>query len=79
MTRKKVFLWVGKNQHRKHPLDMIYAYYTACSKDENFKNNTVLIMHTNPIAEEGSDLIQAQLQLKNEYGSANILFKCLLA
>jgi glycosyltransferase involved in cell wall biosynthesis len=74
LPRKKVFLWVGKNQHRKHPLDMIYAYYTACSKDENFKNNTVLIMHTNPIAEEGSDLIQAQLQLKNEYGSANILF-----
>lgn len=50
-TKKTKFLWIGKNQRRKRPIDMLYAFMRQCKVDDNFYKDSALIMHTDAIAE----------------------------
>jgi len=74
LKNKTSILWVGKNQHRKQPIDALWAFYEAGSIDSTFKDNTVFIMHTNPIMDEGTDLLTTKLHFDEIYGYRDVLF-----
>lgn len=52
LRKKKVkYLWLGKNQRRKRPIDVIYSFMRECKENEEFFKDSALIMHTDPIGE----------------------------
>lgn len=52
-----VLFWSNRNIRRKQPADVIYAYKLFCDKIGTEKaNKTCLLMHTQPVDENGTDL-----------------------
>ena len=68
---KFVVMWNNRNIHRKHPGDVILAYKHFCQLvDKNGGNaseDCLLLMHTQPIDPNGTDLIALIGELCNEY------------
>lgn len=68
---KFVVMWNNRNIHRKHPGDVVLAYKHMCQKiDKNGGNaaeDCVLLMHTNPIDQNGTDLVALVGELCNNY------------
>lgn len=62
------FIWVGKNQRRKRPLDILYSYLKLCSMNDEFMKSTSLIMHTHKIHEAGTDLVASFYQFLEMFG-----------
>lgn len=52
-----IVLWVNRNIRRKQPADVIHSFKIFCDKiGKDLSKRTLLIMHTNPIDENGTDL-----------------------
>lgn len=72
---KFVVFWNNRNIHRKHPGDVVLAYRHMCELiDKNGGNaagDCLLLMHTQPIDPNGTDLTAVVNELCNEY---NVLF-----
>lgn len=72
---KFIVMWNNRNIHRKHPGDVVLAYKHFCQLVEknggNAKENCLLLMHTQPIDNNGTDLIALVSELCNDY---NVLF-----
>lgn len=72
---KFVVMWNNRNIHRKHPGDVILAYKHMCQMiDKNGGNaseDCLLLMHTQPIDHNGTDLVALVGELCNDY---NVLF-----
>ena len=70
-TNKFVVMWNNRNIHRKHPGDVVLAYKHMCQlidKDGgNAAEDCLLLMHTQPIDPNGTDLIALIGELCNEY------------
>ena len=68
---KFVVFWNNRNIHRKHPGDVILAYRHMCEQiDKNGGNaaeDCLLLMHTQPIDPNGTDLTAVVNELCNEY------------
>ena len=67
-----VFFWSNRNIRRKQPADVIMAYKEFCdrlSKEE--ADTTVLLMHTQPVDQNGTDLTEVVKNLAPNY---NIIF-----
>lgn len=68
---KFVVMWNNRNIHRKHPGDVVLAYKHFCQLvDKNGGNaseDCLLLMHTQPIDPNGTDLIALIGELCNEY------------
>lgn len=68
---KFIVMWNNRNIHRKHPGDVILAYKHMCQlidKDGgNAAEDCVLLMHTQPIDHNGTDLVALVGELCNEY------------
>jgi len=68
---KFVVFWNNRNIHRKHPGDVVLAYKHMCElidKDGgDATNNVILLMHTQPIDQNGTDLTAVVGELCNEY------------
>tara|TARA_Y100000389_G_scaffold196850_1_gene230423 strand:- start:1254 stop:2639 length:1386 start_codon:yes stop_codon:yes gene_type:complete len=66
--KKFVLFWNNRNIRRKNPGDVILAYKTFCdglSKEE--AKDVVLLMHTNPIDSNGTDLPEVIKNICPEY------------
>jgi hypothetical protein len=60
-----IFMWSNRNIRRKQPADVIYAYKLFCSKlDADAQKKVCLIMHTQPIDENGTNLPDVVTALK---------------
>jgi glycosyltransferase involved in cell wall biosynthesis len=72
---KFVVMWNNRNIHRKHPGDVVLAYKHLCQLvDKNGGNaseDCLLLMHTQPMDPNGTDLVALVGELCNEY---NVLF-----
>lgn len=72
---KFIVMWNNRNIHRKHPGDVVLAYKHMCQLiDKNGGNaaeDCLLLMHTQPIDPNGTDLLALIGELCNEY---NVLF-----
>lgn len=68
---KFVVMWNNRNIHRKHPGDVVLAYKHMCqlvdNAGENAAENCLLLMHTQPIDPNGTDLTAVVSELCNEY------------
>jgi glycosyltransferase involved in cell wall biosynthesis len=68
---KFVVFWNNRNIHRKHPGDVILAYKHMCelidSNGGNAVNDCILLMHTQPIDPNGTDLTAVASELCPEY------------
>jgi len=68
---KFVVFWNNRNIHRKHPGDVVLAYKEMCELiDKNGGNaaeDCLLLMHTQPIDQNGTDLTSVVSELCNEY------------
>jgi glycosyltransferase involved in cell wall biosynthesis len=68
---KFVVFWNNRNIHRKHPGDVVLAYRHMCELiDKNGGNaaeDCLLLMHTQPIDPNGTDLTAVVNELCNEY------------
>ena len=68
---KFVVMWNNRNIHRKHPGDVVLAYKRMCELiDQNGGNaaeDCVLLMHTQPIDPNGTDLTATASELCPEY------------
>jgi glycosyltransferase involved in cell wall biosynthesis len=68
---KFVVFWNNRNIHRKHPGDVVLAYKEMCELiDKNGGNaaeDCLLLMHTQPIDQNGTDLTAVVNELCNEY------------
>jgi glycosyltransferase involved in cell wall biosynthesis len=68
---KFVVMWNNRNIHRKHPGDVVLAYKHFCQLvDKNGGNaaeDCLLLMHTQPIDPNGTDLVALVGELCNEY------------
>jgi len=68
---KFVVMWNNRNIHRKHPGDVVLAYKHFCQLvDKNGGNaaeDCSLLMHTQPIDPNGTDLVALVGELCNEY------------
>lgn len=68
---KFVVFWNNRNIHRKHPGDVVLAYKEMCELiDKNGGNaaeDCLLLMHTQPIDQNGTDLTAVVSELCNEY------------
>lgn len=68
---KFVVMWNNRNIHRKHPGDVILAYKHFCQTvDKNGGNaaeDCLLLMHTQPMDPNGTDLLALIGELCNEY------------
>ena len=52
-----IFYWSNRNIRRKQPSDVIWAYNRFCEKvGDDIANRTALLMHTQPVDENGTDL-----------------------
>ena len=66
--RNFIVLWISRNIRRKQPGDVILAYKEFCdmlTKEEADK--CLLIMHTSPVDNNGTDLYAVKSELCNEY------------
>jgi glycosyltransferase involved in cell wall biosynthesis len=88
---KFIVMWNNRNIHRKHPGDVVLAYKHLCQLvDKNGGNaseDCLLLMHTQPIDHNGTDLVSLVGELCNEYpvlfddkivpsNKLNILYNC---
>lgn len=68
---KFVVFWNNRNIHRKHPGDVVLAYKEMCELvDKNGGNaaeDCLLLMHTQPIDQNGTDLTAVVSELCSEY------------
>jgi glycosyltransferase involved in cell wall biosynthesis len=68
---KFVVMWNNRNIHRKHPGDVVLAYKHFCQLvDKNGGNaaeDCVLLMHTQPMDPNGTDLVALVGELCGEY------------
>lgn len=68
---KFVVFWNNRNIHRKHPGDVILAYKEMCelidANGGNAANDCLLLMHTQPIDPNGTDLTAVVGELCQEY------------
>lgn len=68
---KFVVMWNNRNIHRKHPGDVVLAYKHFCQLvDKNGGNaaeDCVLLMHTQPMDPNGTDLVALTAELCSEY------------
>lgn len=68
---KFVVFWNNRNIHRKHPGDVVLAYKHMCEQiDKNGGNaseDCILLMHTQPIDPNGTDLTAVVSELCSEY------------
>lgn len=68
---KFIVLWNNRNIHRKHPGDVVLAYKHFCQLVDkagfNAQNDCMLVMHTNPMDPNGTDLFSVVNNLCNEY------------
>lgn len=68
---KFIVMWNNRNIHRKHPGDVILAYKHFCQQvDKNggdASHNCLLLMHTQPIDPNGTDLVALVGELCNDY------------
>jgi glycosyltransferase involved in cell wall biosynthesis len=86
-----VVMWNNRNIHRKHPGDVILAFKHMCQlieKDGGSPDkDCLLFMHTQPIDNNGTDLVAVVGELCNEYpvlfddkvvpsDKLNILYNC---
>lgn len=66
-----VVFWNNRNIHRKHPGDVVLAYKHFCELVDknggNAANDCLLLMHTQPIDQNGTDLTAVVNELCNEY------------
>lgn len=66
-----IVLWNNRNIHRKHPGDVILAYKHFCKlvNDNGFNadKDCMLVMHTNPMDANGTDLFSVSNELCQEY------------
>lgn len=51
-----IFFWSNRNIRRKQPSDVIYAFKLFCDKLGKKGDKVALVMHTNPVDENGTDL-----------------------
>lgn len=88
---KFIVMWNNRNIHRKHPGDVVLAYKHMCQLiDKNGGNaaeDCLLLMHTQPIDHNGTDLVALVGELCNDYSvlfddkiipsnKLNILYNC---
>lgn len=70
-SNKFVVGWNNRNIHRKHPGDVILSYKHLCELvDKNggdAKNDCLLLMHTQPVDPNGTDLTAVASELCPEY------------
>ena len=70
-ANKFVVMWNNRNIHRKHPGDVVLAYKHMCQLIDNAGGNAaedcLLLMHTQPIDPNGTDLTAVVSELCNEY------------
>ena len=86
-----VIMWNNRNIHRKHPGDVVLAYKHMCQlikKDGGSpEKDCLLFMHTQPIDNNGTDLVAVVGELCNEFPvlfddkvvpseKLNILYNC---
>jgi len=68
---KFVVMWNNRNIHRKHPGDVVLAYREMCSLIDkaggNAKDDCLLLMHTQPMDPNGTDLVALVGELCNDY------------
>lgn len=68
---KFVVFWNNRNIHRKHPGDVVLAYREMCEMVDknggNASDNCLLLMHTQPIDQNGTDLTAVVSELCSEY------------
>lgn len=68
---KFIVMWNNRNIHRKHPGDVVLAYTEMCrliDKDGgNAKDDCLLLMHTQPMDPNGTDLVALVGELCNDY------------
>jgi glycosyltransferase involved in cell wall biosynthesis len=68
---KFVVMWNNRNIHRKHPGDVVLAYREMCSLIDkaggNAAEDCVLLMHTQPMDPNGTDLVALVGELCNDY------------
>ena len=65
---KFVLFWMNRNIKRKQPSDVIWAYKKfADSLPEEDRDKVVLIMHTNPVDNNGTDLIAVKKKICPDY------------
>lgn len=63
-----VLLWVNRNIRRKMPGDVILAYKTFCDKlGPEAAKKCLLLMHTAPVDDNGTDLIAVKKELCPDY------------
>lgn len=63
-----VIFWNNRNIRRKQPGDLILAYRTFCSRLSKEKAKRVaLLMHTQPIDENGTNLVEVKNTLCKDY------------
>jgi glycosyltransferase involved in cell wall biosynthesis len=69
--KKFVVMWNNRNIHRKHPGDVVLAYKHMCQLVDknggNAKEDCVLLMHTQPVDPNGTDLVSLVSELCKEY------------
>ena len=69
--KKFVVMWNNRNIHRKHPGDVVLAYKHLCQLVDknggNAKEDCLLLLHTQPVDPNGTDLIALIGELCNEY------------
>ena len=88
---KFIVMWNNRNIHRKHPGDVVLAYKHFCQLvDKNGGNaaeDCALLMHTQPVDPNGTDLVALVGELCSEYPvlfdenivpseKMNILYNC---
>ena len=67
-----IFYWSNRNIRRKQPADVIWAYNRFCEMvGEDTASKTALIMHTQPVDENGTDLPKVVNVVAN---NRNIIF-----
>ena len=69
---KFVLFWMNRNIRRKQPSDVIWAFEKfRLSLPEKDRNDVCLVMHTNPVDQNGTDLMKVQEKIAPD---ANVYF-----
>lgn len=65
---KFILFWMNRNIKRKQPSDVIWAFKKFVDKlPENDRKDVCLIMHTNPIDNNGTDLVAVKKKICPDY------------
>lgn len=71
---KFVVMWNNRNIHRKHPGDVVLAYRHMCElvnkNGGNAKDDCLLLMHTQPVDPNGTDIPAVVSELCSEFNVA---------